>query len=175
MKPGYLYVLMHPSDPDLYKIGATILHPEERLVQDNRLFDEYPGQVVKETGQEWELKTYIAVPDPNWAKVVFWGATGLAEIPYRSGIEVETMKWSTVQAGLDAVKKAGVRPPKKKPRRDRDWMVNQLEGSGLALIGTYRGLLTRVEFQCGQGHVFKESPGLVANRKWCPRCMASQT
>jgi hypothetical protein len=51
MKPGYLYVLVHPSDPDLYKIGVTILHPEERLAQHNLQYDEYAGRIVKETGQ----------------------------------------------------------------------------------------------------------------------------
>jgi T5orf172 domain len=41
MKSGYLYVLVHPSDPDLYKIGVTILHPEKRLAQHNYNFEEY--------------------------------------------------------------------------------------------------------------------------------------
>jgi hypothetical protein len=27
---------------------------------------------------------------------------------------------------------------------------------------------THVEFQCEKGHVFTESPGLLANRKSCP-------
>src|SRR6266446_3633015 len=63
MKSGYLYVLVHPSDPDLYKIGVTILHPEKRLAQHNRQHEEYAGQIVKVTGQKWELKTYLAVPD----------------------------------------------------------------------------------------------------------------
>ena len=30
-KAGYLYVLVHPSDLDLYKIGVTVLRPEKRL------------------------------------------------------------------------------------------------------------------------------------------------
>jgi hypothetical protein len=30
MKVGYPYLLVHPSDPDLYKIGVTILHPSPR-------------------------------------------------------------------------------------------------------------------------------------------------
>ena len=64
MKSGYLYVLVHPSDPDLYKVGQTTRHPEERLAEHNRNYKEYSGQIVKETGQKWELKTYIAVPDP---------------------------------------------------------------------------------------------------------------
>jgi hypothetical protein len=27
-RAGYLYVLVHQSGPDLYKVGVTILHPE---------------------------------------------------------------------------------------------------------------------------------------------------
>jgi hypothetical protein len=35
MESGYLYVLVHPSDPDLYKVGQTTRHPQERLVEHN--------------------------------------------------------------------------------------------------------------------------------------------
>lgn len=118
MKPGYLYVLVHLSDPDLYKIGVTILHPKVRLAQHNSQHEKYAGKIVKETEQKWELKTYIAVPDPYWAEAVFWGATSLAAIPFRGGIEVQRMVWKSVQAGLDAASKAGVRPPKPPP----DWV-----------------------------------------------------
>ena len=171
MKSGYLYVLVHPSAPELYKIGVTILHPEKRLAQHNRHYDKYAGKIVKETGQKWELKTYIAVPDPYWAEAVFWRATWVADIPFRGGIEVEKMDWESVQTGLDAAKKAGLRPPRIKPLRNREWMINQLEGSGITMIGRYRGLVTGVEFQCEKGHVFKESAGVVANRKSCPCCV----
>ncbi len=173
MKSGYLYVLVHPSDPDLYKVGQTTLHPEERLAQHNRNYKEYLGQIVKETGQKWELKTYIAVPDPYWAETTFWSATGIADIPFRGGIEVFPMNWETIQAGLDAAKKAGIRPPPKprtRPIRNRGWMIKQLEGSGISMIGHYRGLQTGVEFQCENGHVFRQSPGRVAHDKSCPLC-----
>ena len=74
MKSGYLYVLVHPSDPNLYKIGVTIRKPEERLAQHNSQFDKYAGQVVKETGQKWESsKEVIAVPDP------YFGREGILE------------------------------------------------------------------------------------------------
>jgi len=171
MKSGYLYVLVHPSDSDLYKIGVTILHPEKRLAQHNRQYEEYTGQIVKETGQKWELKTYIAVPDPYWAERAFWGATPFPDIPYRGGIEVEKMEWQLVQKGLDAAKNAGIRSLRIKPMRNREWMINQLEGSGITIIGRYRGLVTGMEFQCEKGHVFKESAGVVANRKSCPCCV----
>src|SRR5437773_3261295 len=116
-RAGYLYVLVHPSDPDLYKIGVTILRPGKRLAQHNSQLDKYAGRIVKETGQKWELKTYIAVPDPYWAERAFWGATPFADIPYRGGIEVEQMKWECVEAGLEAARKAGI-PPQSEPVPD---------------------------------------------------------
>jgi hypothetical protein len=172
MKSGYLYVLVHPSDPDLYKIGVTVLHPEKRLAQHNRHYEELAGKIVKETGQNWELKTYIAVPDPYWAERAFWGATPFPDIPGLRGMEVLRMEWQLVQKGLNAAKIAGVRPPQQRtPSRNREWMLKLLEGTGITMIGHYRGLLTSVEFRCEKGHVFKDSPGLVANLKSCPCCV----
>jgi predicted GIY-YIG superfamily endonuclease len=52
MKAGYLYVLVHPSDPDLYKIGVTIFQPEVRLAQHNSQHEKHAGRIVKETGQK---------------------------------------------------------------------------------------------------------------------------
>jgi len=174
MKSGYLYVLVHPSDPDLYKIGVTVVRPEERLAQHNRQHEEYAGKIVKETGQEWELKMYISVPDPYWAEKAFWGATHFPDIPFRAGIEIEKMEWQLVQKGLEAARRAGVRPPPpSQPKRVRnsEWMLERLEGTGITMITRYRGLVTHVEFQCENGHVFKESPGVVANRRSCPCCV----
>jgi hypothetical protein len=174
MKSGYLYVLVHPSDPDLYKIGVTILRPEKRLAQHNSQYEKYAGKVVKETGQKWELKTYIAVPDPYHAERAFWGATWVADIPFRGGVEVFKMDWATVQAGLDAAKKAGVRLPPAPPTRtvrNSEWMEKQLEGTGIAMVERYRGPIRLMEFQCEKGHVFKESADVVANRKSCPCCV----
>lgn len=172
MNPGYLYVLIHPSDPDLYKIGVTILTPEERLAQHNSQFDKYAGKIVKETGQEWQLKTYIAVDDPYWAESAFWSATPFADIPYLDGIEIQKMDWQYVLKGLEAAKKAGIRPlPKKKVIRNHEWMLEQLEGTGISMLGRYSGLIRGMEFKCDQGHIFKDSPGLVASRKSCPCCV----
>lgn len=171
MRPGYLYVLVHPSDPDLYKIGVTILEPDKRLAQHNRNLGEYAGKIVKETGQPWELKTYIEVADPYWAEKTFWGATPWSLIPFRGSVEVRKMEWKWVQQGLDAATKAGERPPPPRTTRNREWMVDQLAGTGITMIGTYRGLVTGIEFQCEKGHVFKESAGLVANQKTCPCCV----
>jgi hypothetical protein len=110
MKSGYIYVLVHPSHPDLYKIGVTTRKVELRLAQHNHDYTRLTGRIVKETGQKWELKEYHAVPDPYWAESVFWGTTHFADIPYRYGVEVERMDWGQIQKGLDAAKKAGVRP-----------------------------------------------------------------
>lgn len=81
MKPGFLYLLVHPSDPDLYKIGVTVLQPEKRLAQHNRQHEKTAGWIVKETGLEWQLKTFIAVADPYHAEEAFRGATWIAAIP----------------------------------------------------------------------------------------------
>ena len=174
MKSGYLYVLVHPSDPELYKIGVTILHPEKRLAQHNRHYEEYAGQIVKETGQKWELKTYIAVPDPYWAERAFWGATPFPDIPYRGGIEVEKMEWKLVQAGLDAAKKVGVRRP---PRPLLDhvyantaWMNKRLARRGVTLIGHVRSKFGKSTFQCSNGHEWRTVPSNVAEGKGCPQC-----
>ncbi|WP_374047595.1 GIY-YIG nuclease family protein [Aminobacterium sp. MB27-C1] len=56
MKSGYLYVLVHPSDSDLYKIGQTACYPEERLAEHNCNDETYTGQVVKETVRNRILK-----------------------------------------------------------------------------------------------------------------------
>jgi hypothetical protein len=178
MKSGYLYVLVHPSDPDLYKVGQTTRRPEKRLIEHNSNYAEYAGQIVKETGQKWELKTYIAVPDPNWAETVFWGATGLAVLPFRGGIEVERMEWKVVQAGLEAAKKAGVRPPEPMP----DWvyaytasMRKRLEGRGIILIGHVKSMVSeRNNFQCSNGHEWRTIPNNVAEGEGCPQCGMGQ-
>ncbi len=174
IKSGYLYVLVHPSDPTLYKIGVTVLDPEQRLSQHNHQLEKYVGRIVKETGQKWELKTYIPVADPYWAERKFWAATPLADMPFLLGVEVQTMEWNWVQAGLDAAMAAGVRTrslQKGKAVKNHDWMVNQLEGTGITMIERYRGLVTGMEFQCGKGHVFKESASVLASRKSCPCCV----
>ena len=70
-------------------------------------------------------------------------------------------------------KKTGVRQtpkPRSTPVRNQEWMTKQLEGTGISMIGPYRGLVTGVEFQCANGHVFKKSPGVVAHGKSCPLC-----
>lgn len=173
MKPGYLYVLTHPSDPDLYKIGVTVLPPEKRLRQHNNQHDKYAGQIVRETGQEWVLKLAIPVPDPYWAERAFWGALPYSLMPGGVTIEVMKMPWAHVESGLLAAGKAGLRPqpvPRTGPVKNRAWMVAQLEGTGITMLGHYRGQLASVEFQCVHGHQFKEIARRFLDRKSCPIC-----
>jgi len=153
-------VLVHPSDPDLYKVGVTILELGARLAQHVRNSDEDAGKVVQETGQLWELKTFVEVADRYWSEKAFWGATARGLSPFRGSVVVRKMEWKWVQQDLDAATKAGMRPPpppRTTPVRDSAWIVAQLEGTGITLIGRYRGLVTGIEFQCEKGHVFKGS------------------
>lgn len=175
MKSGYLYVLVHPSDADLYKVGITMRNPEHRLAEHNSNYEEYTGQIVKETGQKWELKEYHAVPDPNWAEIVFWTATELADIPYRRGIEVEKMEWELVQKALDAAKKAGVRPGPD-PLSDHVYAYTasirkRLEGRGITLLGYVRSIISgKANFRCSNGHEWRTTPLHVGEGQGCPEC-----
>lgn len=172
-KPGYLYVLIHPSDPGLYKVGITILTPEKRLAQHNCQYEEYAGRIVKETGQKWELKTFIAVPDTVAAESAFWAATEWADIPYRRGIEIAQMDWATVQAGLDAARNARPRPMPPTPAwvpALNAWMVKRLKGRGIALIGDVRSKFGKSDFQCRNGHQWRTRPNDVAEGRGCPEC-----
>ena len=174
MKPGYIYVLMHPSDPDLYKIGITTRDPKARLAEHNSDYKKYAGQIVKKTGQKWELKEFHHVPDPYWAEAVFWGSTPFADIPYRNGIEIERMKWDQVQEGLNAAKKAGVRP-EQGPIQDYVYAYTasirkRLEGRGITLVGYVRSLSGKANFRCDNGHEWRTTPNLVGEGEGCPQC-----
>ena len=166
IKPGFIYVLTHSSRPNNYKIGVTTQKVEKRLVQHNSNYSEIAGQIVKETGVKWEMKEYQPVPDIYYAEAAFWGATGIADIPYRNGVEIFPMDWKTMQIGLNAAQKAGVRPlPKKsdKPVHNREWMIRELEGTGITLIGSRFNHIQYTEFQCDKGHIFRAIPRLLVN------------
>lgn len=174
MKSGYLYVLIHPSNPDLYKIGQTTRHPEERLAEHNGRYEKYAGQIVKATGQKWELKTYIPVDDPYWAEAVFWNATHFAVLPYRSGIEIQKMSWELIQTGLEAAKNAGVRPPPGSlpdyVYAYRAWINKRIYGRGITLIGEVRSKHGKSDFECSNGHRWRDIPNNVAEGEGCPHC-----
>ena len=179
MKSGFIYVLTHPSEPNLYKIGQTTRHPEERLFEHNSNYAKHAGRLVKKTGQKWELKTYIAVPDPQWAEVVFWGATGFSDLPFQDRVEIERMEWKAVEAGLKAAASAGVRPSPK-PLPDHvyaytAWMKKRLTGRGIALVGHVKSKISgRNNFRCDNGHEWRTIPRIVAEGEGCPKCGIGQ-
>ena len=175
-RAGYLYVLVHPSDPRLSKVGVTVLDPKKRLAQHNTQLDKAAGQIVRETGQKWELKTVIEVPDVYWAERAFWRVQPCVDFPFRRGVEVEwMMDWPQVEKGLAAAARAGVRPPQPPPRlvKGRAWVNAQLEGTGITLTEQHR--FRNVElvsvFQCVTGHVFTERAKEVLKRRTCPCCV----
>jgi len=181
-KPGFIYILTHPSDPALVKIGMSTRHPVKRLKEHNTQLTSYTGKVVKETGQEWILKEFFPVSDTYNAESAFWHRSPLTEIPYSLGTELirlddTFLNWDWIEEGIQAAKNAGVRQdmnqppiPKQKAKRNKEWMENQIKGSGLVMLTKYRGLITGVEFKCSRGHVFKMSAGRIAYNPYCPLC-----
>ncbi len=141
--------------------------------QHNTRYETHAGQIVKESGQEWELQSQIEVEDIYWAESVFWGATGLADIPYLYGVEVQRMSWTLVQAGLEAAKAAGSRPPAKVPDHVyalATWMKRRLRGRGIALDGHIRSKYGKANFVCRSGHIWRTTPVHVAEGQGCPHC-----
>ena len=175
MKPGYIYVLTHPSDSELFKIGITTRDPEKRLAEHNRNYERYAGAVVRATGQPWELKEFHAVPDPYWAESVFWASTPFGDIPYRYGIEIERMNWEQVQLGLDAAKQAGVRPGPG-PLPDHVYantasIRKRLKGRGITLRSHVQSINSGMaNFRCDNGHEWRATPGQVGEGHGCPEC-----
>jgi hypothetical protein len=145
------------------------------LAQHNGDYTQIAGRIVKQTGQKWELKEYHAVPDPYWAESVFWGTTHFADIPYRYGVEVERMDWGQIQKGLDAAKKAGVRPgPEPLPDHVYAYTASirkRLEGRGITLLGYVRSIISgKSNFRCSDGHEWRTTPRLVGEGQGCPEC-----
>ena len=176
MKPGYIYVLTHPSNSNLYKIGITTREPKQRLAEHNFDFTKPAGRIVKETGQRWELSEFHPVPDPYWAEKAFWGTTLFPDIPYRYGIEVEMMNFEEIQKGLHAAKRAGIRPdPAKTVLPDHVYaytasMRKRLEGRDISLLGYVRSNSGKANFQCINGHQWRTTPMIVADGEGCPEC-----
>lgn len=177
-KAGYIYVLIHPSSPNLYKIGVTIRHPKQRLAQHNKDFSKAAGRIVQQTGEKWVLKEFHAVPDPYWAEKAFWRTTTFPNIPYRYGVEVETMDWEAVQRGLEAAKKAGLRSEQPSTPLP-DWVYaytastrKRLEGRDITLLGYVKSMRSgKANFQCKNGHGWRTTPAFVAEEgEGCPQC-----
>ena len=175
MKPGYIYVLTHPSDPKLYKVGVTIREPLVRMAQHNSDLTKAAGRIVKETGQEWQLKEFHPVEDPYWAEKAFWSQIPQSAIPYRGGVEVEIMSWEEVCVGLAAAKDAGMRPESSAiPAYETAHNVSvkkRLVGRGITLLGHVKSIVSgRNDFQCSNGHQWRTRPKLVMEGEGCPEC-----
>lgn len=157
------------------RFGITTQTPQERLAQHNRDYSQLPGRIVKETGQIWELKEYLPVPDPYYSESVFWSRTRFVDIPYRRGVEIETMSWEEVEKALGAAKNAGLRPP---PLKQLDHVYaytaqirRRLKGRGIALVGYVRSIgAGKSDFRCINGHQWRTTPRLVGEGKGCPEC-----
>lgn len=121
------------------------------------------------------MKEFHSVSDTAWAESVFWGTMPFAVIPYRYGIEVERMDWDQVKRGLDAARKAGVRPePGPIPDHVYAYTASirkRLEGRGITLLGYVKSIVSgRANFRCDNGHQWRTSPMDVGEGKGCPEC-----
>jgi hypothetical protein len=182
VKPGFIYVLTHPSDSKLVKVGITTRNPKIRLKEHNTQFEKAAGKIVEESGQEWVIKECHAVEDTYNAESAYYQRSPLTE--FAGGLKDEVMKldghiftWDWVTEGLEAAKKAGIRSdpsqapiPKPKPKKGAQWIEEQLEGSGLKSLNGCGNGITKVAFECPMGHLFKISGRLLVNFPFCPVC-----
>jgi len=182
VKAGFIYVLIHPSDPYLIKVGMTTRNPEARLKEHNTQFDKVAGKVVEATGQEWVIKEYFAVEDTYNAESAFFHRSPLTELPYALGDELiklddNYMTWDWVSEGLELAKSVGIRKdtsqppiPKTKPKKGAQWIETQLRDSGLRPLKGFGNGITKVAFECPKGHVFKLDGRTLVRFPFCPVC-----
>lgn len=182
LQSGFLYLLTHPSDPNLIKVGMTTRTPEVRLHEHNTQFDKPAGKVVVETGQNWVLKEFFVVEDTYNAENAFFQRSPLTELPNLLGTELiilddKYMTWEWVEEGLKAAKAAGIRQdisqapiPKAIPRKGAKWLEAQLEESGLSPLKGYGNGIMKVAFECTEGHQFKISGNSLVRFPYCPIC-----
>lgn len=182
VKPGFIYLLIHPSDPLLIKVGMTTRDPKVRLKEHNTQFDKVAGKVVESTGKLWEIKEYFAVEDTYHAESAFFQRSPLTEIPHMLADELikldeKHITWDWVNQGLELAKAAGIRAnrnaapiPKAKPKRGAKWIIEQLEGTRIKPVkGAGNGIM-KVAFECSSGHVFKLDGNTLVRFKCCPLC-----
>ncbi len=179
---GFIYVLIHPSDPYLIKVGMTTRSPQIRLREHNTQFDKDAGRIVESTGKEWVLKEYFEVEDTYNAESAFFQRSPLTELPGTLSNELiklddKCVTWSWVYEGLEAARTIGIRKdtsqpptPKPKPKKGSAWIKAQLEGSGLKPVKGYGNGITKVAFECSGGHIFKISGYLLIRFPFCPVC-----
>lgn len=182
VKAGFIYVLIHPSDQCLIKVGLTTRNPEVRLKEHNTQFDKVAGKLVEATGQEWVIKEFFAVEDTYNAESVFFHRSPLYEIPYALSDELiklddKFITWDWVYQGLELAKSAGIRKvtslapiPKPKPKKGAQWIEAQLKDSGLSPLKGFGNGITKVGFECPKGHVFKLDGRTLVRFPFCPVC-----
>jgi T5orf172 domain len=182
VKAGFIYVLIHPSDPYLIKVGMTTRNSEIRLKEHNTQFDKAAGKVVEATGQEWVIKEFFAVEDTYNAESAFFHRSPLTEIPYALSDELiklddKFITWDWVNQGLKLANSAGIRKdtsqapiPKIKPKRGAQWIEAQLKDSGLRPLKGFGNGITKVAFECSKGHVFKLDGRTLVRFPFCPVC-----
>lgn len=179
---GFIYVLIHPSDPNLIKVGMTTRNPEVRLKEHNTQFDKAAGRVVEATGQKWVIKEFFAVEDTYNAESSFFHRSPLTEIPYALSDELlklddKFITWDWVNQGLEAAKSVGIRRdasqapiPKPKPKKGAQWIEDQLKDSGLRPLKGFGNGITKVAFECPNRHVFKLDGRTLIRFPFCPVC-----
>jgi len=181
---GFLYVLSHPSDKDLFKIGVTRRKPLIRLAEHNTQLEKAAGKIVKETGKLWQIKEVIKVDDIYLAENKFWKRPPLTELPYSFENELlYGMGYHWIEEGLKEAKKTGKRlnpnippMPKQVPKRGALWIKAQLEGTGIEPLKNCGNGTMKVWFSCKNKHIFKISGytligGYKLTRKpSCPVC-----
>jgi predicted GIY-YIG superfamily endonuclease len=185
VKAGYIYILKHPSDETLIKVGMTTRNVEQRIKEHNTQFDKAAGLIVKNTGQEWVLYDSIQVEDTYNAESAFWQRSPWTEIPFRGKQELiklsGALDWSWVQDGIEAAKSAGVRDdiskppiPKDAPKTGSQSYHNQLLETGLSPVKGYGNGIAKVWFSCANSHVFKLDSKTLCRFLACPLCEPSK-
>ena len=70
VRKGYLYLMQHPDNPGLVKIGRTTRPPQQRLAEHNERG--ITGEIARATGKPWELVHYVPVTDASKAEAYLW-------------------------------------------------------------------------------------------------------
>ena len=185
VEKGFIYLLTHPSDPLLIKVGKTVLAPTKRLHQHNSQLTKAAGKIVAETGQLWELAEWFEVPDCYHAESAFWQRPPMTELPGGS-VEVvrlsETsgLDWNWVRDGLTAARSAGIRKdPTKSPSNQSKVGTPQAIAAALKPLGIKIELAEvddkkKLCYRCGAGHLFFVLPRMAEKLEACPICVSSE-
>ncbi len=181
VKSGYIYILKHPSDSSLVKVGITTRGPSERLKEHNTDLKAQAGKIVAKTGKKWELKEAHKVPDVYMAESAFHDRYPLSDMPFlksevfKMDNQIFTEDW--VREGINLATSVGIRSdvtqppiPKTKPKKGQEWVKEQLKDTGIKPIKGYGNGITRVLFECEKGHIFKLDSGTLCRFLACPVC-----